>query len=161
MKENTASFQNTIYIDTDGTVDFESLDTLECYLQKLLTALGRKDWEVSVMVCDSAYMSQLNEQYRGKTGPTDVLSFPQADTANDIPHHEVFVAGDIVICPQQVFANAQEFKVSHDEELRRVCVHGILHLSGFDHQTNEAEEPMLIEQERLLRLLEEEKLHIL
>jgi len=113
-----------------------------------------------VVICDQTTMAEYNQRFRQKVGPTDVLSFPQIMDSSEIPANGWFLAGDLVISPQQVRENAQEFAVSFDEELRRVCIHGMLHLSGYDHETNDAQEPMLIEQERILRALEQERLHI-
>jgi probable rRNA maturation factor len=58
--------------------------------------------------------------------------------------------GDIVISLESLAENSGYFHVSQDEELRRLLIHGILHLDGYDHDTNEGTEPMLQLQERLL-----------
>ena len=116
------------------------------FIRKALAALGRKDWDLSVLFCNNRYIKSLNAQYRNKNEPTDVLSFPLGETS---PAGR-YLAGDIVISLDALEENTRFFKVSADEELRRLMVHGILHLSGNDHATNSAEEPMLILQEEIL-----------
>jgi len=93
---------------------------------------------------------------RKKDEPTDILSFPQFEK-NEIetmPHYETTVcAGDLVISLPSVRKNAEEFRVLFNEELRRVLIHGILHLKGLDHSTNDEMEPMLLFQEEILHAL--------
>jgi probable rRNA maturation factor len=79
-------------------------------------------------------IAQLNFEYRGKEGPTDVLSFPIDGAApHDGPTREL---GDVVICPE------------HTSDLREAIVHGVLHLVGMDHETDNGE--MLALQAELL-----------
>jgi probable rRNA maturation factor len=80
-------------------------------------------------------IAQLNREYRGKEGPTDVLSFPIDGAAPiDGPTREL---GDVVICPE------------HTVDLREAIVHGVLHLVGMDHETDSGE--MLALQAELLK----------
>ena len=133
------------------------------FVKKVLKSLGRKNWEVSVLFCDNRYIKSLNAQYRNKDEPTDVLSFPLGETVSggkeaSSRSGRVFVAGDIVISLDALEENARFFKVSEDEELRRLLIHGILHLAGEDHITNKAEEPMLKLQEEILASLAGERI---
>ena len=121
------------------------------YIKLVLETLGLENWELSVLFCNNRYIKILNEQYRSKDEVTDVLSFPLGVTA---PTGR-YIAGDIVISLDALEENSRAFKVSADEELRRLLVHGVLHLSGCDHGTNEAGEPMLEIQEKILASLTE------
>ena len=116
------------------------------YIKSVLETLGRKNWELSVLFCDNSYIKSLNAQYRNKDEPTDVLSFPLGEAG---PGGR-FLAGDIVVSLDALEENTRYFDVSSDEELRRLLVHGILHLAGYDHATNDANEPMLALQEDIL-----------
>jgi probable rRNA maturation factor len=69
-------------------------------------------------------IAELNEEYRGKEGPTDVLSF---GVDEDLPPAGPRELGDVVICPE------------HTEDLLEAVVHGVLHLTGMDHETDEGE----------------------
>ena len=127
------------------------------FVQKILTTLGRKNWEVSVLFCNNRFIKSLNAQYRNKDEPTDVLSFFLGETGPDGLGGRVYLAGDIAISLDALEENARFFRVSEDEELRRLLIHGILHLSGYDHATNKAEEPMLKTQEEILSRLAGER----
>ena len=92
--------------------------------------------EVSVTFVDNEEMASLNEEYRGKVGPTDVLSFECDNLDDDFPVDgdiQDYVLGDIVIAPDVAFAQAKEYGTSFEDELNLLCVHGILHLQGYDH----------------------------
>jgi len=125
------------------------------FIQKVLQALGHTNWEVSVLFCSNRYIKTLNAQYREKDEPTDVLSFDLGETDSGTGR---YVAGDIVVSLDALEENARFFNVSADEELRRLLVHGILHLAGEDHDTNEPEEPMLKSQEEILARLAGERI---
>jgi probable rRNA maturation factor len=121
-----------------------------------LAVLGRieaESWDLSILLCDDAFIRELNRQYRDRDEATDVLSFEQGDRYRDSEGRERFLAGDIVISLDALERNAEEFGVSRDEELRRLLVHGILHLSGMDHEDDEDSRPMLLRQEGILREL--------
>jgi probable rRNA maturation factor len=98
-----------------------------------LGSAGVDDGHVAIEYVDAARIASLNEEFRGKPGPTDVLSFPMDETAPAAGPREL---GDIVICPE------------HTADMREAVVHGALHLTGMDHETDEGE--MLALQAELL-----------
>jgi len=116
------------------------------FIKKVLELLELDNWELSVLFCNNRYIKTLNARYRNRDEATDVLSFPLCETGPD----GRYLAGDIVISLDALEENAGFFKVSADEELRRLLVHGILHLTGKDHGGNKAGEPMLKAQEDIL-----------
>ena len=116
------------------------------FILSVLGALGHKNWELSVLFCDNSFIKSLNARYRNKDEATDILSFPLGETG---PGGR-FLAGDIVVSLDALDENTRYFDVPADEELRRLLIHGILHLCGYDHATNDAEEPMLVLQEKIL-----------
>jgi len=118
------------------------------FIKKVLRTLGLENWEVSVLFCSNRYIKSLNAQYRNKDEPTDVLSFPLGETVDGR-----YLSGDIVISLDALEENTRFFKVSEEEELHRLLIHGILHLTGEDHATNKAKEPMLKAQEEILAAL--------
>lgn len=125
---------------------------LAAYADRAIAALGLDNWDLSLVLCGDAFIAGLNKQYRDKDGPTDVLSFGQGEHY-DTPEGKRFLAGDIIISLDALARNAEDFSVSRDEELRRLVVHGILHLAGMDHASNDASEPMLMRQEALISSL--------
>ena len=86
-------------------------------------------------------IAELNERFMGTTGPTDVLSFPIEDASPGAPPIAVeggpaLDLGDIFICPEVVAAHADEYGVTVDDELYLMVCHGVLHILGWDHQTD-------------------------
>ena len=98
-----------------------------------LGSAGIADGHVAVEFVGAERIAELNAQYRGKTGPTDVLSFPVDSDEEPVGPREL---GDVVICPE------------HTVDLEEAVVHGVLHLTGMDHETDEGE--MLTLQAELL-----------
>jgi probable rRNA maturation factor len=121
------------------------------FVLKVLDQLGRDRWDLSLLFCDNAYIRSLNARFRNSDESTDVLSFSQGGSyADERTREQRFLAGDIVVSLETLAENAGYFQVSQDEELRRLLIHGILHLDGMDHQTNGGAEPMLKLQETIL-----------
>ena len=127
---------------------------LEAYALKVLDELNLDNWDLSVLLCGDGAIKQLNSQYRGKAEATDVLSFELG-----VEDEGRYLPGDIVISLDTLRENSLIFEISEDEELRRLLIHGILHLNGMDHKTNDETEPMLVLQEDILSNLNGE--HIL
>ena len=98
-----------------------------------LRASGVREGHLSVELVDSARIRELNRLHRGRDEPTDVLSFPIDEDGDVAGPREL---GDVVICPART------------EDLREAVVHGALHLTGMDHETDDGE--MLALQAELL-----------
>lgn len=126
------------------------IDHVAGFVEQVLDRLSLDQWELSILFCSDPCIAELNERYRGITGPTDVLSFEQGDEYVDEAGSTWFTAGDLVISLDSLAHNASRFNVSMNEELKRLLVHGILHLDGFDHATNDDGEEMLVFQEKLM-----------
>jgi probable rRNA maturation factor len=123
---------------------------LSRFCAKALAAAGFEEWEISLLLCGDVRITELNARYRGKHRPTDVLSFPGEQ--GGAPGR---VAGDIAISLDTLRRNAAEFSVTEDEELKRLAVHGILHLAGMDHGRGKGR-TMLALQEKLIEQLHAE-----
>lgn len=110
--------------------------------------------EVSVLYTDDSFIRELNDQYRGEDGATDVLSFPmmspeEMDIASGFPE----VLGDIVISLDTAERQAEERGVSLREEVGLLLIHGCLHLLGYDHDDPSEEAIMWRKQQTALDLL--------
>ena len=105
--------------------------------------------EIGVLLCDDDTVSRLNSEYRGRAGPTNVLSFP-IGCADAGPENHL---GDVAIAFETVAAEAASSHLAIVDHLTHLVVHGVLHLLGYDHQsTREAEEMEALEVEILDRL---------
>jgi len=101
--------------------------------------------ELSVLLTGNGEMAALNEKWRGKSGPTNVLSFP-GELDGDGPA----MIGDIVLALETIAAEASAARISAPDHFSHLVVHGVLHLLGFDHETDrEAEEMESLETEIL------------
>ena len=123
--------------------------------KKVLREISEDSHEISIVFCNNHFIENLNKDYRGKDEPTDVLSFAQYD-GDSINGHGL--AGDIVISLDAAAENAREFHVDEEEEIKRLIVHGIMHLLGWDHSDNSPEQEMLKLQEKILADLKGERL---
>lgn len=97
---------------------------------------------LTITFADAAEIASLNEAHLGKTGPTDVLSFPIEDAAPDAPPRRAaggppLDLGDIVISEEVVAQRADEYGVDYLDELYLMVCHGVLHILGWDHITDE------------------------
>jgi probable rRNA maturation factor len=101
-----------------------------------LGAAGVDEGHLAIELVDEARMRELNRDHRGRDAPTDVLSFPVDESAPAVGPREL---GDVVICPE------------HTEDLTEAVVHGVLHLCGYDHETDDGE--MLSLQRQVLERL--------
>ena len=106
--------------------------------KKVLSGENRERETISLAFVSQAQMRKLNKQFRHKDKPTDVLSF----NLNDSRH-----LGEIVICPEFVRDFAKEQKVSFDDEMVKVFVHGVLHLLGYDHELSKKEEARMFKKQ--------------
>lgn len=130
-------------------------EALETFSFKVLSALGKDRWILSFLFCSNSFIKSLNARYRKQDEATDILSFPLGETLDE-DGQKFYLPGDIVISLEALEENSRFFGVSGDEELRRLVIHGILHLDGMDHQSNDSGEAMLRLQEDLLLKLKEE-----
>jgi len=120
-----------------------------------------KNTELSIMIVDNSYIQELNFIYRGQNNPTDVLSFAmnelsEAEQDFDVPG-EVNVLGDIVISLEQAAAQCVDYGHSMERELGFLVVHGMLHLLGYDHETEEESKAMRDLEERIMKLVNLER----
>ncbi len=86
--------------------------------------------ELTLTFVDTVEIAELNTEYMGKSGPTDVLSFPMDD--EPMPGVPTLL-GDIVICPEVAASQFAEHAGTFDDEIALLVVHGVLHILGHDH----------------------------
>ena len=143
----------------DGLNEPEWFSKIEPLLNSVMEKLNFSNEEVSVMFSSDSFIKALNFQYRNIDSSTDVLSFE-----NDLEYEDGEKwknVGDIVISLETLSKNAEYFEVSENLELKRLLIHGLLHLNGYDHgeehieKNKEPECEMLKIQENLLKAFED------
>jgi probable rRNA maturation factor len=107
---------------------------LAVFLKNAAAAVGLAA-EVSVLLTGDEQIRRLNRIYRGKNKATDVLSFPAAGPQNGHVH----LAGDLAISVETALRQAAEFGHPLATEVQILVLHGVLHLSGYDHETDEGQ----------------------
>jgi len=105
-------------------------------LSRAARAARAKGSEVSVLFCADARMRTLNRRYRAMDRPTDVLAFPAGEAAGGF-------LGDIVISVPYAWREARRRAEPRSREIDRLLVHGLLHLMGYDHETDDGQMDIL------------------
>ena len=98
------------------------------WIENAVLSLGYSLKNLSFVFCDDEYLKNINVKYLGQDYYTDVISFDYST--------EEGLVGDVFISIERVRENANNFKVSFNEELFRVIIHGVLHLCGFNDKTD-------------------------
>ena len=116
---------------------------LEEFLGRVASELGLAESSVTVCIVSDAEIARMNKTYRGKPGPTDVLSFPAEARKRPLALRRKAAAdaataylGDIAISAATARRNAARFGRTFPAELRILILHGVLHLLGYDHETD-------------------------
>lgn len=123
--------------------------------QTILTAVGYPDFDLNILLTTNKTIRAYNKQFRHKDKATDILSFPY--------HYEIkpgqkIIArtpedkclGDIIISLEYVRKDVKKMETTFDKRMQRLLVHGICHLIGYDHETDEEYEVMLKKENELL-----------
>ena len=110
-------------------VDTEAWTT---FAMKALAAIGKDESSATIAFVSDKRIRELNRQFRGIDKATDVLSFP-ADGPDELN------LGDIAIATETAATQARENGLSFDDEIAQLILHGLLHLSGYDHETDNGE----------------------
>ena len=121
----------------------EMLDLLEKVVVTAAELEGYSGGEVSIAFVNNQQIKELNKKYRNKNEATDVLSFPIDDE----------ILGDIIISASRAADQAVEYGHSLERELAYLTVHGMLHLFGYDHHSEEEKKEMRQKEERALTQL--------
>lgn len=149
---------NTIEISYD-CIEYQIIAEkkfVKSFLNRVCKEVGVDNCEFSVSFITEEHMHELNKEYRNIDDSTDILSFAVADEVDDFcfitPEKRKKNIGDMLICPQVMNRNAEYFNEKPDVELKRLLIHGVLHLSGENHLSNDIQkEPMLQKQEAILK----------
>jgi probable rRNA maturation factor len=113
------------------------LETWQLFTSRALKATPADAANVTVAFVSDRQMRELNRQWRGKTGTTDVLSFPAGE--DEFANPDGSNLGDVVISVEQAARQSREHGLTLDKEIAQLILHGLLHLCGYDHETDKGE----------------------
>jgi len=103
------------------------------FCSAVLREIGKTEFSFLVTFLNDEEMRKINKKYRQRDYPTDVLSFVYDETQEDGSQF----AGEIIIAPDVAVRNAARYRNQAENEVRKLLVHGILHLFGYDHETDD------------------------
>lgn len=113
--------------ETDFSLDNETL--YSDWLSSVIVSENKKEGEINYIFCDDEYLHKINVEYLEHDDLTDIISFDYSVGKE--------LHGDIFISVERVRENAADFRVSFDEELKRVMAHGVLHYSGYKDKSED------------------------
>ena len=113
--------QRRLQVDTEAWASFAV---------RALGAIGKSESSATIAFVSNKRIRELNRQFRGIDKATDVLSFPAEEESN---------LGDVAVSVETAATQARENGLTLDEEIAQLILHGLLHLSGFDHETDNGE----------------------
>lgn len=127
-------------------IDFqlENQQEVRAWIVKVIRHFKKEEGDLSYIFCSDKYQLEINKSYLNHHYFTDIITF-NYNEGNTI-------AGDIFISIDTVRANADEYKVTFEMELKRVMIHGILHLIGFNDKTDDQQEEMTRKEDEALNM---------
>jgi len=120
-------------------------DSLKQFVSRMLATEEQPEGTINFIFCSNPYLLKLNKTYLNHHYHTDVITFDQSDSDHQI-------SGDIYISVDQVRENADAYQESFPREIKRVMIHGVLHLLGYNDKTPEEQQEMRKKEEAYLSL---------
>jgi rRNA maturation RNase YbeY len=128
--------------ETDFELENES--QYEDWISRIIESEGFDEGEINYIFCDDEYLHKINVEYLDHDTLTDIISFDY--TVGNL------IQGDIFVSVERVKDNANDFKVSFEEELKRVLSHGVLHYCGYKDKSPKDEALMRFKEEEKMRM---------
>ena len=128
--------------ELEFTLENETL--IADWLSEVMLSENKKEGEINYIFCDDDYLLEINQQYLDHDTLTDIISFDYS-IGNELH-------GDIFISVERVRENATDFKVSFEEELKKVMVHGLLHYCGYNDKSDQDEKTMRLKEDEKIKM---------
>jgi rRNA maturation RNase YbeY len=109
--------------------------------------LDLKNVSLAIIITGDAYIRKINKEFRGLDEPTDVIAFSNRDNPFPSADSVTEEIGDVYISVERAHRQAGEYRVTLPEEVKRLVVHGILHLAGYDHERSDEDEEIMLRME--------------
>lgn len=116
------------------------------WIKAVAEKYGKKAGDISYIFCSDEYILEINKQYLEHDYYTDIITFDYSEGK--------VISGDLFISLDTVRTNSQQFGTEYDNELKRVIIHGVLHLCGFQDKTPEEEKAMREYENQALAMIE-------
>lgn len=142
-----------VTIEDENILKHFSEDWFHLEAEKILNLAQAGESEMGISIVDDECIRAINRMHRQIDKPTDVISFQMECADGFIVPSDMRHLGDVVISAPTAQRQAVEFEVSIEEEMRRLLIHGVLHLLGYDHMQIEEENIMQAEEERIMCFL--------
>lgn len=143
---------NQVFVSVEDSLPSPPwLENVESFANSVMTSCSIDNQELSILFCSDDFIRTLNRRFRQIDSATDILSFSNGEKYTDETGRSWLQAGDIAISVDTLKRNAEYFGVSQNEELKRLLIHGILHLCGYDHGNENCERGVKPKSEMLLR----------
>lgn len=110
-----------------------------------------QNWTLNIVFVDDAQMQELNRNYRNIDSPTDVLSFHYFEDFTLLIQKEI--AGEIILSENKIISQSIEYWLTEEQETYKLIIHSILHILGFDHETDEDYAEMNEEEKKVLKII--------
>ena len=123
-------------------------ETIHQEARAILNASGNPDGELSILLVDDEQISALNRDYLHREGPTNVIAFAMQE--GEFSQISPQLLGDVVISVETARREADAAGIAVDQRLAELLVHGVLHLFGYDHETEDADAEAMEEKSRAL-----------
>ena len=139
----------SIYFHSENTsFVLKQKTSIKLWLLNVLKKENKQPGEINYIFCDDEHLLHINQTYLKHNTLTDIITFDYSESN--------ILSGDIFISIERVKENAKKFQVSFEDELRRVMVHGILHLAGYKDKTKQAKSQMTRKEDCYLALFDKE-----
>lgn len=136
---------------TEGNISlpYKGITTrkLSIYLKKICKTLKLKNISIAIIICDNDYIKKINKKYRKKNKSTDVIAFSYRENPFPAVKLDSEPLGDLYISLEKAAENAMTYNVGLIEEVKRLLVHGVLHLIGYDHEKSGKDEKIMQKKE--------------
>ena len=133
--------------------EIKEIEKLKKYMNFVIEKLELKEAIFNIIFVSNEKIHEINKEYRHTDRVTDVISFALEDN-QDVVYQDFRLLGDIYIAIDVAYDQAIEYNHSREREVCFLATHGLLHLLGYDHMTEEEEKIMFKEQEELLNAFE-------
>lgn len=148
--------QYRFYNQTDVSLDEELFLPTFQVMSSFFSPEKRKKI-IDISLVDDQTIQTYNQKYRGKNKPTDILSFLYQGEEQETPTEEDIFFGEIILSQETINRQYQEYNNTFEEELITLCVHGVCHLFGYDHETEKDFFVMKKQEEFILNVIKNKK----